>query len=201
LTTYIHRGRFVAGNVAHERNGIRFNWDRKKAEINLRKHGVSFDAACEIFFDPLIHLHRSEMLGGEKRETAIGLTEGWQQLAVVYTFREEAIRIISARPVTPGERCSMKMAQLRERLQKERPMTTISIRMPEDVVEDLKRVAPLLGFSGYQPLIRAYIGQGLREDLERLDRNPGLERLVESLRRQGVDEEVISSAMAEMKAT
>ena len=41
----------------------------------------------------------------------------------------------------------------------------------------------------------------MREDLERLDRNPGLERLVESLRRQGVDEEVINSAMAEMKAT
>ena len=77
-------------------------------------------------------------------------------------------------------------------------MATISIRMPEDVVEDLKRVAPLLGFSGYQPLIRSYIGQGLRVDLERLDRNPGLERLVESLRRQGVAEEVISSAIAEM---
>jgi len=82
----------------------------------------------------------------------------------------------------------MKSEQLRERLQKERPMATISIRMPEDVVEDLKRVAPLLGFSGYQPLIRAYIGQGLRVDLERLDRNPGLEKLVESLRRQGVAE-------------
>jgi hypothetical protein len=95
----------------------------------------------------------------------------------------------------------MKAQQLRERLQKERPMSTISIRMPEDVVGDLKRVAPLLGFSGYQPLIRAYIGQGLRQDLERLDRNPGLERFVESLRRQGVAEEVISSAIVEMKPT
>jgi hypothetical protein len=95
----------------------------------------------------------------------------------------------------------MKTEQLRERLQKDRPMATISIRMPEDVVEDLKRVAPLLGFSGYQPLIRAYIGQGLRVDLERLDRNPGLERLVESLRRQGVAEEVISSAIAEMTSS
>jgi hypothetical protein len=95
----------------------------------------------------------------------------------------------------------MKTEQLRERLQKDRPMATISIRMPEDVVEDLKRVAPLLGFSGYQPLIRAYIGQGLRVDLERLDRNPGLEKLVESLRRQGVAEEVISSAIAEMKSS
>lgn len=94
----------------------------------------------------------------------------------------------------------MKTEQLRERLQKDRPMTTISIRMPEEVVEDLKRVAPVLGFTGYQPLIRAYIGQGLRQDLERLDRNPGIERLVESLRRQGVEEEVINAAMAEMRS-
>jgi hypothetical protein len=68
----------------------------------------------------------------------------------------------------------MKTQQLRDRLQKDRPMATISIQMPEDVVEDLKRMAPVLGFSGYQPLIRAYIGQGLRQDLECFDRNPGL---------------------------
>ena len=80
-------------------------------------------------------------------------------------------------------------------------MTTISIRMPEDVVEDLKRVAPILGFSGYQPLIRAYIGQGLRRDLERLDRDSTLQQLLECLRRQGVDEEVLSAAVSEMKAT
>jgi hypothetical protein len=95
----------------------------------------------------------------------------------------------------------MKEQQIRGRLQKDRPMETISIRMPEDVLQDLKRVAPLLGFSGYQPLIRAYIGQGLRQDLERLDRTPGIERLVESLRQQGVDEEVINAAVAEMRST
>jgi hypothetical protein len=95
----------------------------------------------------------------------------------------------------------MKTQQLRDRLQKDRPMATISIRMPEDVVEDLKRVAPVLGFSGYQPLIRAYIGQGLRRDLERLDRNPGLDRLVESLRRQGVDQEILNAAIAEMRSS
>ena len=92
----------------------------------------------------------------------------------------------------------MKTQQLRDRLREDRPMVTISMRIPEDVIEDLKRVAPLLGFSGYQPLIRAYIGQGLRQDLERLERNPGLERLVESLRRQGVDEQIINSAISEL---
>ena len=55
-----------------------------------------------------------------------------------------------------------------KRLRKDRQMTTISLGMPEDVIDDLKRVAPALGFSGYQPLIRAYVGQGLRKDLVRL---------------------------------
>lgn len=101
---YIRRGSIPAGDVVHERNGIRFTWDRGKAESNLRKHRVSFETACEVFFDPLIRLYRSEMLDGEEREMAIGLTEGWRLLAVVYTFRTEAIRIISARPATSAER-------------------------------------------------------------------------------------------------
>jgi predicted transcriptional regulator len=54
---------------------------------------------------------------------------------------------------------------LKKRLRKDRPMTTVSLRMPEDVVQDLERIAPRLGFSGYVPLLRAYVGQGLRRDL------------------------------------
>lgn len=76
----------------------------------------------------------------------------------------------------------------------------VSIRMREDVVEDLKRVAPLLGFSGYQPLMRAYIGQGLRADLARLEQRADLTRLVESLRRQGISEEVLATAIAEAQS-
>lgn len=60
----------------------------------------------------------------------------------------------------------MKIETLKKRLDKNRPMTPITIHIPEDVIEDLKRIAPLLGFSGYQPLVRAYVGQGLRTDLE-----------------------------------
>ncbi len=52
----------------------------------------------------------------------------------------------------------MKIERLKKRLDKNRPMSAVTIRMPEDVVEDLKRIAPRLGFSGYQPLMRAYIG-------------------------------------------
>jgi hypothetical protein len=94
----------------------------------------------------------------------------------------------------------MKTNKLKERLCKDRPMTVISLRMPEDVVEDLKRIAPMLGFSGYQPLIRAYIGQGLRVDLERLEGNQALSDFIESLRRHGVEDEVIATAIAEAQA-
>jgi hypothetical protein len=86
--------------------------------------------------------------------------------------------------------------RLRTRLRKDRPMTTISIRMPEDVIDDLKEIAPALGLSGYQPLIRAYIGQGLRRDLERLD-NSQMQAITESLRKQGVADELISAAIAD----
>lgn len=86
--------------------------------------------------------------------------------------------------------------RLKTRLRKDRPMTTISIRMPEDVIDDLKEIAPALGFSGYQPLIRSYIGQGLRADLERLEGSP-VQALTESLRKQGVADELISAAIAD----
>ena len=79
-------------------------------------------------------------------------------------------------------------------------MTMVSIRIPKDVIDDLKRVAPMLGFSGYQALIKAYIGQGLRTDLERLEVSVEISALIQSLRKKGVKEEVISSAIAEAQS-
>ncbi len=91
----------------------------------------------------------------------------------------------------------MKNSELKKRLKKGRPMTSITLRVPEDVIEDLKNIAPVLGFSGYQPLIRAYIGQGLRQDLAKLE-SSDLRRFVDSLKKHGVKETIISEAMAEI---
>lgn len=79
-------------------------------------------------------------------------------------------------------------------------MVSVTMRMPDDVLDDLKRVAPLLGFSGYQPLMRFYVGNGLRRDLERLE-DSSLQALVESLKRRGVAESVLTQAMAETGGT
>lgn len=95
----------------------------------------------------------------------------------------------------------MKTNKIVQRLQKDRPMTMVSIQIPDDVIEDLKRLAPILGFSGYQALIKAYIGQGLRADLERLESSIEVSALIKSLRKKGVKEEIISSAMAEAQSS
>jgi hypothetical protein len=91
----------------------------------------------------------------------------------------------------------MKINKLKARLQRPRPMSVITMRLPEDVISDLKRVAPHRGFSGYQPLIRAYVGQGLREDLVLLEAKPEIKKLITSLRKQGVQEAALEKAMEE----
>ncbi len=83
-----------------------------------------------------------------------------------------------------------------KRLRRDRPMVSVTLRMPEDVLQELKRVAPALGHSGYQPLMRAYVGRGLRQDLARLEASE-VHALVASLRRRGVDEATLEKALAD----
>ena len=84
--------------------GQHFVWNSEKAFANLAKHGVSFETACQVFFDPLICLQDASD-DAEQRVAAIGLTEDWTLLYVVHVMREEdSIRIISARPATAQER-------------------------------------------------------------------------------------------------
>ena len=92
----------------------------------------------------------------------------------------------------------MKIDDLKKRLAKDRAMTEISLKIPEDVLEDLRRIAPQLGFSNAEALIRAYIGQGLRNDLAKLEQMPEVTSLIESLRRKGVKDDVLADAIAEI---
>ena len=84
--------------------GIRFEWDAKKAAANRRKHGVDFEQACEAFFDPFLRAVDAGFEGAESREAILGLTRDWQLLYVVFVERADAFRIISARSATRPER-------------------------------------------------------------------------------------------------
>jgi hypothetical protein len=92
----------------------------------------------------------------------------------------------------------MKLDTIKKRLSKDRPMVSVTLRMPDDVVNDLKKIAPLKGFSGYQSLLRAYVGAGLREDLERME-GSAVAQLIEKLREDGVPEIKLTKAMSSLK--
>jgi len=84
--------------------GLDFEWDTRKASTNLRKHRISFETACQVFLDPFVYVVEAGVIEGESREAAIGMTEDWRLLYVIYTLREEIVRIISARSATNLER-------------------------------------------------------------------------------------------------
>ena len=86
--------------------------------------------------------------------------------------------------------------RIAKRLGKDRPMVQISIRMPQDVLDDLKMVAEILSFPGYQPLIRFYIGQALRKDLEKIESVHASE-LITSLKKHGLTEDQIREILIE----
>ncbi len=83
---------------------MEFEWDREKAGANLQKHGVSFIEAATAFGDSLSMLvpdPRHTL--GEERFVLFGRSSSGRLLAVMHTDRGKAIRIISARRMTPRE--------------------------------------------------------------------------------------------------
>ena len=91
--------------IDYELHGIQFEWESEKATTNLHKHGIAFETACEVFFDPFLRMIEPENLDGQIREAIIGLTMNWKLIYVAYTMRKgDIFRIISARSVTRYER-------------------------------------------------------------------------------------------------
>ena len=85
-----------------ELNGIEFEWNEEKYAVNLRKHGVKFEEAAEVFFDPQQQFGDAS-IDEEIREFIVGFTFSFNLLYTVFVERGERTRIISARPATREE--------------------------------------------------------------------------------------------------
>jgi hypothetical protein len=86
---------------------MRFEWDEKKAATNLARHGVSFEEAATVFGDPPSDTfddpgHSAD----EQRFLIVGTSERGRMLIVAHTDDGAAVRIVSAREPTAGERKS-----------------------------------------------------------------------------------------------
>ena len=78
-----------------------FEWDERKQQQNIERHGFDFEDAARIFEGPILTV-RSDR-GNEQRYVALGNLDGIE-IAVVYTVRSKACRIISARRARQNER-------------------------------------------------------------------------------------------------
>ncbi|MEW6365133.1 MAG: BrnT family toxin [Acidobacteriota bacterium] len=85
--------------------GYIFEWDTKKADVNLRKHGVGFDEASTVFGDPLALLMPDpDHSVGEMRYVLLGMSNQQRLLVVAFAERSPRTRLISARRATKQER-------------------------------------------------------------------------------------------------
>lgn len=78
-------------------------------------------------------------------------------------------------------------------------MTTITLRIPVDIVESLKEIAPHKGWAGYQTLLKAYISEGLRKDETLFASSPSA-RLIVALRKHGVPDTILNEAVKDLEA-
>ena len=85
---------------------MRVTWDPEKAKLNRRKHGIRFSDAEGVLFDPHALTEEDQAADGEQRYVTIGLDSLGRVLVVVYTYRGDDIRLISARRATRKERRS-----------------------------------------------------------------------------------------------
>lgn len=83
---------------------MKFEWDKKKNQINIKKHGIDFADVPEVFDHPILVIHDNRKDYGEERWIGIG---PMKTIIVVVVFTEpdnDIIRIISARKATKYER-------------------------------------------------------------------------------------------------
>jgi uncharacterized DUF497 family protein len=78
---------------------VKFEWDYLKAASNLQKHDIDFADAVTVFDDDLA-ITIQEETSGEKRFVTLGMDARSRLLVVVYTWRQDCIRILSARKAT-----------------------------------------------------------------------------------------------------
>ncbi len=89
--------------------------------------------------------------------------------------------------------------RIKQRLVKDRRMTSITLRIPVDVVDNLKELAPKTGHTGYQALLKSYISEGLRRDEAKFTFAP-TQRLMQALKKRGVSAKVLDQALNDLAA-
>lgn len=84
---------------------VGFDWDRGNAEKSWARHGVSRGEAEEVFFNrPVLLAEDAKHSSEERRYNLLGCSNGGRLLSVIFTVRQDLVRVVSARPMSRKER-------------------------------------------------------------------------------------------------
>lgn len=186
-------------DIIYRIQGVEFAWNEDKAQINIEKHGVTFEEAAEVFFDPFYQLGDATA-NNEQRNFILGYSIAQRLLLVVYLERGSRTRIISAVQLLAQKENYMNKPD--EELQlhlKPRATETVSINIPTDTLASLKKVAASRDMT-VEALLKFYIGQNLRQDLAKIFSERVLESTAQVLARHIQSEDEVLSILREIQA-
>ena len=83
---------------------MQVTWDPKKAESNFKKHKIRFPDAEMVLYDPFAMTLEEQVVAAQQRFVSIGSDAVGRVIVIVYSYRADTIRLISARKATPSER-------------------------------------------------------------------------------------------------
>ena len=146
-----------------------YEWDPDKAQASLDKHRIDFADAVGVFEDDWALTIKETLVNGEQRMATLGMDFLGRVLVVVYTFRSDDIRLISARPATRGERepmsereYSFEQAEQGAVVQPLPGKTRITIRIDTDILDWFRRRVHESGGGNYQTLINGALREYTR---------------------------------------
>jgi uncharacterized DUF497 family protein len=185
-------------DIIYQLQGVEFEWDAEKARSNIANHGVTFEEAAEVFFDPF-YQGGDASTEDEAHEFVIGYSLAnslcWSSMSTGRNGRG-SFRRVRQRALRES---SMKKPE-EEPLLSVRPRETevIALAIPKDTLASLRQVAAQREMSE-QALLKFYIGQGLRQDLARLFGDRVLAATAHVLARHLQSDEAVAAIMREIR--
>ncbi len=175
-------------DIIYQLQGVLFEWDENKAKINIQKHGVTFEEAAEVFFDPFYQTGDASMDKAETRDFIIGYTfSDFYWLSTQNAVTEPELFLPVPRAVLKGKFMKKQTDRtpkteegfdLKVRSRNSKPVT---LHIPTDTLASLEKIATGRDMS-VEALLKLYIGQSMRQDLTKLSADRVLEKTEQVLK-------------------
>ena len=193
-------------DITYQLQGVLFEWDENKARSNIQKHGVTFEEAAEVFFDPFYQTGDASVGDGEERDFIIRYT--FSQRLLLAGTRSVTTELELSLPVPqPALKGSFMKKQTEQTPKTEegfelklrsRDSKPVTIQIPADTLASLEKIAAGRDMS-VEALLKLYIGQSMRQDLSKLSTDRVLEKTAQVLKQHIQSEEEVSAILKEIR--